>query len=297
MNWCFELWCWRRLLRVPWTARRSNQSILKEIHPEYSLEGLMLKLKLQYFGHPMQRADLLEKILVLGKTDNRRGMESQDEIVEWHNWLSGANYLPLSKLQEIVKDREAWRAAVHEVTKNWTRLRNQRSNCQHPLDHRKSESSRKTSNSTLLTMPKPLTVWITTNCGKFLKRYQTTLPASWEIHVPNIPSSYAILFFIASDFTSITSHIHNRALFSLWLRLFVLSGVISPLSSSSILGTCRPGEFIFRCHTFLPFPTIHGVLKARTLKGFAIPFSSGPRFVRTLHHDPSVLGGPTRHGS
>ena len=72
-------------MRVPWTSRRSNQSILKEIHPEYSLEGLMLKLKLQYFGHPMQRADLLEKILVLGKTDNRRGMESQDEIVEWHN--------------------------------------------------------------------------------------------------------------------------------------------------------------------------------------------------------------------
>ena len=109
----------------------------------------------------------------------------------------------------------------------------------------------------------------------------------------NIPDSYAILFFTASDFTCITSHIHSWALFSLWFSLFILSGAISPLFSNSIFGTYRPGEFIFQCHIFLPFHTIHGVLKARTLKWFAIPFSSGPRFVRTLYHDPSVLGGPT----
>ena len=113
------------------------------------------------------------------------------------------------------------------------------------------------------------------------------------IHGPNIPGSYAILLFTASDFTSITSHIHNWVLFLLWPHLFILSGVISPLISSSILGTYQPGEFIFQCPIFLPFHTVHGVLKARILKWFAIPFSSGPRFVRTLHHDPSVLGGPT----
>ena len=115
------------------------------------------------------------------------------------------------------------------------------------------------------------------------------------IHGPNIPGSYAILLFTASDFASITSHIHNWVLLLLWLCLFILSGVISPLISSSILGTYQPGEFIFQCSLFLPFHTVHGVLKARILKWFAIPFSSGPRFVRTLHHNPSILGGPTRH--
>ena len=114
---------------------------------------------------------------------------------------------------------------------------------------------------------------------------------------PNIPGSYAVLLFIASDFTSITSHIHNWVLFLLWLHLFSLSGVISPLISSSILGTYWPGEFIFLCPIFLPFHTVHGVLKARMLKWFAIPFSSGPHFVRTLHHNLSVLGGPTQHVS
>ena len=116
------------------------------------------------------------------------------------------------------------------------------------------------------------------------------------IHGPNIPGSYAILFFTASDFTSITSHIHNWVLFLLWLHLFILSVVIYPLFSSSILGTYLPGEFIFQCPMFLPFHTVLGVLKARILKWFSISFSSGPCFVRTLHHDPSVLGGPTRHG-
>ena len=117
------------------------------------------------------------------------------------------------------------------------------------------------------------------------------------IYGPKFPGSYAILFFTALDFTSITTHIHNWALFLLQLNLFILFGVISPFFSSSILGTYLPGEFIFQCPIFLPFHTVHGVLKARILKWFAIPFSSGPRFVRTLHHDPSILGGPTWHGS
>ena len=116
-------------------------------------------------------------------------------------------------------------------------------------------------------------------------------------HGPNIPGSYVILLFTASDFTSITSHIHNWVLFLLWLRLLILAGVISPQISSSILGTCRPGEFIFQSPIFLPFHTVPGVLKGRALKWFAIPFSSGPCFVITLHHDPSVLGGRTPHGS
>ena len=117
----FELWCWR-LLRVPWTARRSNQSILKEISPEYSLEGLMLKLKLQYFGHLMQRADLLEKILMLGKMEDRRRRGQQRM-----RWLAGIFEpmdMSLSKLWEIVKGRDAWHAAVYGVPKNWTQLSN-----------------------------------------------------------------------------------------------------------------------------------------------------------------------------
>ena len=114
------------------------------------------------------------------------------------------------------------------------------------------------------------------------------------IHGPNIPGSYAILLFIASDFTSITSHIHNWVLLLLWLHLFILSGVTSPLFSSSMLDIYWPGEFIFQCPIFLPLHTVHGVLRARLLKWFAIPFSS---FVITLYHDPSILEGPTWHGS
>ena len=117
------------------------------------------------------------------------------------------------------------------------------------------------------------------------------------IHGPNIPGSYARLLFTASDLASITIPNHNWVLILLCLCLFILSGVVSPLISSSILGTYQPGEFIFQCPISLPFHTVHGVLKARVLKWFAIPFSSGPRFVRTLHHDLSVLGGPTWHGS
>ena len=117
------------------------------------------------------------------------------------------------------------------------------------------------------------------------------------IHGPDIPGSYAILLFTASDLASITSHIHNGVLFLLWLHPFILSGVISPLISSSMLGTYPPGEFIFQCPIFLPLHIVNGVLKARILKWFAIAFTSGPCFIRTLHHDPSILDGPTWHGS
>ena len=188
----FELGCLRRLLRVPWTASGSNQSILKELSPEYSLEGLMLKLKLQCFGYLMWRMDSLDKTLRLDKIEGRRVMGRQR--MRWLDGMTKLVNMSFRKLQELVIDREAWHAAVHGFIKSRTWLSDW------------TELSRK-----------PLTVWITTNCGKFLMTWecQKMWPACWEICIQvkkQVRTRYG-----TTEWFQIRKVLHQGCILSPWL--------------------------------------------------------------------------------
>ena len=229
----FELWCWRRLPRVPWTARRSNQSILKEISPGISLEWMTLKLKPQYFGHLMRRVDSLQRTLMLGGI----GAEGEGDYRGWDGWIA-----PLTRWTLVWVNSRSW--------------------------------------------------WWTGRPGvlQFMGSQRVGHDWATELNWCTIA-----LYSIRPCFYH-QSHPLLGVVFA-FAHPSILSGIISPLISSSILGTYQPEEFIFQCPIFLPFHTVHGVLKARNLKWFAIPFSSGPHSVRTLHRDLSIFGDSTWHGT